>query len=199
MENSLAFVGEALDATKAAILGTPRYIWAVPFVLMVLILLVYALPFGWITTKPIQEIIAPTVIALATAVATYFYRDNKSTLSLMLTCFAWALFLRELHLPLTNNGFYVAIVVLAGWAVKERDALTHWLTETSAGILLPAAFWTYFISKVMDRHYLGFLPNYYHWNDSVEETLETCGHLMVFALVIVAMKTLHTVRKNKIT
>ena len=181
----MSFVGDCIEAGIDAARGTPRIVWIVPVALVLGILLIYATPLAWATSKPVQEIVAPTVIALATAVVTQFHSVARSKLSIILCCFVWALFLRELHLPLTNTGFYIAIVLIAGWGVVERESLSPWLRDERVSFLLPAAIWTYFISKVFDRHYLDFLPAYYTWNDHVEETLETCGHLIVFALVIV--------------
>ena len=54
--------------------------------------------------------------------------------------------------------------------------------------LLVCAIWTYFLTKVLDRHYLSFLPDYYSWHNNVEETLETFGHLMVFAAVVATLQ-----------
>jgi len=151
LAKTLEFVGESIEAGTSAFFGTPRFVWLIPVVLVLAILVLFISPIGWVTEKPVQEIIAPTVIALAACVVGYFHYKQRSTLSLMLTCFVWALFLRELHLPLTNSGFYFAIVILAGWAVVERELLRGWLQNKNIAILLPAAFWTYIVTKIFDR------------------------------------------------
>ena len=58
------------------------------------------------------------------------------------------------------------------------------------GGLLCAALWIYAIAQIMDQHYLltlhlVSLDEYLKWNDNIEETLETVGHLFVLAAVIV--------------
>ncbi len=52
---------------------------------------------------------------------------------------------------------------------------------------LVGAIWTYSISKIMDRDYLIFMPKYHEWNNYVEESLESVGHLMVLTTSIIIL------------
>lgn len=177
-----------IESAKLAVLGTPYWVWPMPLLLCAAILLILQTPIGWFTEKPVQEIVAPVVLGITAVLALFVYYRVRAFFTLLLACFAWALFLRELHFLGTNNGFYVAVILLAWLASSRRDAIHQFLRRRSIGALLSCSLWTYFVTKLIDRHYLSFLPEYVDWHDSVEESLETLGHLMVFALVVVALR-----------
>lgn len=177
------------ESAKAALLGTPIWILPIPILLCVGILLIRQSPIGWLTEKPVQEIIAPTVICLAAALVLFVHRWIREFFTLLLTLFVWALFLRELHFAGTSNGVYISILLLAWWASSRRDEISGFLKQRSIGALLSGSIWTYFVTKLFDRHYFSFLPDYYDWNNNVEESLETLAHVMVFALVVVTLRT----------
>jgi len=177
-----------IESAKLAVLGTPYWVWPMPLLLCAAILLILQTPIGWFTEKPVQEIVAPVVLGITAVLALFVYYRVREFFTLLLACFALALFLRELHFLGTNNGFYVAVILLAWLASSRRDAIHQFLRRRSIGALLSCSLWTYFVTKLIDRHYLSFLPEYVDWHDSVEESLETLGHLMVFALVVVALR-----------
>ena len=143
---------------------------------------------GWITSKPVQEIAAPVVIGLAAGLSIAVHYRLRQLFSLMLACFAVALFLRELHFTGTTFGLYSTVFVLAVWGNAKWERIRDFAANREIASLLACAVWTYLIAKMFDRHYLSFLPNYYGWHDNVEETLESFGHLMVFALVVATLQ-----------
>lgn len=171
-----------------AFLGIPYWVWPVPFLLSAGVWLILQTPIDWLTEKPVQEIVAPVVIGLTALLVLFVNRWVSEFFTLLLACFVWALFLRELHFFGTNNGFYLAVILLAWWASSRREAIRDFLKWRSIGALLSCSLWTYFVTKLFDRHYFSFLPGYDVWHDNVEESLETLGHLMVFALVVVTLR-----------
>lgn len=173
-----------LNSAKAAITGLPLWVWPVPIVLALAALAVTFSPLGWMTAKPVQEVAAPVVIGMTAVLSFFVHRWTRETFTLLLTVFCWTLFARELHFTGTNNGAYIAIVVLAWLASTKRAEIGYFLRQRPVSILLGGAMLTYFVTKVFDRGYLAFLPDYRIWHSNVEETMETCGHLMVFALVV---------------
>ncbi|GBE43439.1 MAG TPA: hypothetical protein ENH05_03240 [Rhizobiales bacterium] len=177
-----------LGSAKAALLGAPYWVWPLPFLLSAGIFLILQSPIGWFTEKPVQEIVAPVVIGLAAVLALFVHRWVREFFTLLLACFVWALFLRELHFYGTSNGAYAAIILLAWWASSRRDEIRDFLKWPSIRGLLAASLWTYFVTKLFDRHYFSFLPGYYSWNNNVEESLETLAHAMVLALVVVTLR-----------
>ena len=177
-----------IGSAKATLLGVPYWVWPLPILLSVAVFLLLQTPFGWFTEKPVQEIAAPVVIGLAAGLAFFVHRWVREFFTLILALFVCALFLRELHFYGTNNGLYAAIVVLAWWASSRRDDIGEFLKWPSIRGLLAASLWTYVFTKFFDRHYFSFLPDYYSWNDNVEESLETLAHVMVLALVVVTLR-----------
>ncbi len=177
-----------LESAKMTLLGIPFWVWPMPFLLCVVILLIRQSPIGWITEKPVQEIIAPTVICLTAVLVLFVHRWTRELFTLMLAVLVWALFMRELHFYGTGRGLYATVIVLAFLASAKRDILGEFLGQRSIGALLGLSIWTYIVSKMFDRHYFSFLPAYHDWNNNVEETLETCGHLFVLSLVVMTLR-----------
>lgn len=177
-----------LESAKMTLLGIPFWVWPMPFLLCVVILLIRQSPIGWITEKPVQEIIAPTVICLTAMLVLFVHRWASELFTLMLAVLVWALFMRELHFYGTGRGLYATVIVLAFMASAKRDKLGEFLGQRSIGALLGLSLWTYIVSKMFDRHYFSFLPAYHDWNNNVEETLETCGHLFVLSLVVMTLR-----------
>lgn len=176
------------QSAKMALLNIPLWVWPLPFLLCVVILLIRQSPIGWMTEKPNQELIAPTVICLTAMLALFVHRWTRELFTLMLACLVWALFLRELHFIGTSRALYITVIALTIIASYKRDELAEFLSQRAIGILLPLALWTYFVSKLFDRHVFYFMPDYVLWHDNVEETLETCGHVITFALVIATLR-----------
>ncbi|MCK5495157.1 MAG: hypothetical protein KAI80_02000 [Hyphomicrobiaceae bacterium] len=177
-----------LESAKMTLLGIPFWVWPMPFLLCVVILLIRQSPIGWMTEKPVQEIIAPTVICLTAVLVLFVHRWVRELFTIMLAVLVWALFMRELHFYGTGRGLYATVIVLAFLASAKRDKLGDFLGQRSIGALLGLSLWTYIISKMFDRHYFSFLPAYHDWNNNVEETLETCGHLFVLSLVVMTLR-----------
>ena len=176
-----------LNSARAALTGLPLWVWPVPVVLALAVLGVTFSPLGWVTAKPVQEIAAPVVIGMTAVLSFFVHRWTRETFTLLLTVFCWTLFARELHFTGTNNGAYIAIVVLAWLASTKRAEIVHYLRQRPVSGLLGSAVLTYFVTKLFDRGYFSFLLEYRLWHSNVEETMETCGHLMVFALVVVTL------------
>ena len=177
-----------LASAKAALLGIPYWVWPMPLFLCTGILLIFQTPIGWLTEKSVQESMGPMVIGLTALMVLFVHRWVREFFTLLLACFVWTLFLRELHLFGTNIVFPLAVILLAWWASSRREAIHDFLKWRSIGALLSCSLWIYFVTKLFDRHYFSFLPEYADWHDNVEESLETLGHLTVFALVVVTLR-----------
>lgn len=177
-----------LQSVKAALQAIPFWVWFLPFLFGGVIILLLQSPLSWITEKPLQEVVAAVVIgnaALLVLLVCYWVRE---LFALLLAVLVWALFFRELHFTGTSKGLYLTIIVLAWLASSKRDALKCFMSELPVIVLLSGAMWTYLITKLLDRNFFTFLPNYYQWSHNVEETLETFGHLMIMTLVVVTLR-----------
>jgi len=177
-----------LATLRMTVTGVPHWVWPLPVILGLAIIALMQTPFGWVTDKQYQEIVAPTVIGLAACLSLFVHRWTGATFTLILACFCWALFLREIRFPGSSKGMYASLFILACWASVRRDEVRTYLARKPIASLLAAASWTYFFTKLLDQHHLSFLPRYYDWNNNVEESLETLAHLMVFALVVAALR-----------
>jgi hypothetical protein len=176
------------ESAKMALLSIPIWVALVPVLLCIVILLIRQTPIGWFTEKPVQELAAPVVIGLTAGLALIVHYWLREFFTLLLACFVWALFLRELHFVGTSTGLYISIILLAWWASSRRDEIRDFVKWPSIRALLSCSIWTYFVTKLFDRHYFSFLPYYNDWNNNVEESLETIAHVMVFALVVVTLR-----------
>jgi hypothetical protein len=166
----------------------PVVMWGLPFVLSAVIWAITKTPVGWITEKPVQEIAAPVVIGLSAGLVLMVHKWAQARFTLILACFVWSLFLRELHFWGTNNGFYIALVAIIIWTWASRSQLIDFLQFSSIRHFLSGAFLIYLLSKIVDRGYLAFLPEFSAWRHNLEETLETSGHVMVFCLVVMSYR-----------
>lgn len=182
------FVVSNLKSAAFVVRSIPVLMWLMPIILSIVIWAATKTPLGWITEKPVQEIAAPVVIGLSAALVLAVHRWVGAKFSLLLACFVWSLFLRELHFWGTNNGFYIALVVLVIWGWLSRSQMGDFLEHTSIRYYLSGAFLIYLLSKIVDRGYLAFLPDFATWRHNLEETLETCGHILVFCLVVMTLR-----------
>lgn len=185
MDNTIGtFIRDGLLSIRPSLASVPLWAWATPFVLLGLIVAVSYSDYGWLTSKPTQEIAAPVVIGLtaALAVATRYWVRQPITWPLL--ALALSLFARELHFVGTNTGFYVAFVVIVIWPFAWRDRLMPFLKNDTIRGLLSAMLLCYLMSKVIDRSYLAFLPDFSTWHHHAEETLETLSHGLMFWLTV---------------
>ena len=183
-----SLVSHHFGSVRTALFGIPYWVWPLPFLLSAGILLLLPTPAAWLTGKPLQEVMAPWLVGLTAVFATIVHRRVGTFFSLLLACFVWALFLRELHFWGTDKGFFIAVLALAWWASLRRDEIRDYLSRQMIGGLLSGALWTYFVAMVFDYHVLSFLPAYYDWTDNIEETLENLGHLMVVGAVVATLR-----------
>ncbi|MDA7948626.1 MAG: hypothetical protein MPJ78_14260 [Hyphomicrobiaceae bacterium] len=186
-DNSKGTAFEVFVSAGTGLARLPIWVWLAPIGVALIVIVLIHTPLSRVFEKPVQEIIAPVVIGLAAGLSLVAHYRLRKLFTLMLACFALALFARELHFKGTNAGFYVAIVVLAVWATLKWKQIREFFGDRGIAGLLTCAFWTFFITKLLDRHYLSFLPGYTVWHNYVEETLETFGHVMVFALIIATL------------
>lgn len=187
------FVRHHFESATRAARGMPLWIWPLPLVLAGLVLLVLQTPLAGITSKPVQELAGPYVTGLTAAFAIFVYRQKRAFFILLLALFTTTLFLREWHFWGTTEATLVALAALAWWASSRREDIMPWLQTPHIGGALGAALWTYVITQFMDQHYLLSLnlftvEDYVKWNDNVEETLETIGHLFVLAAAVMAFR-----------
>lgn len=168
--------------------GLPYWALLVPFLLGAAVLLIMQTPFAWVTEKDLQEIAAPVVILVAALVSLYVHYCLRVLFTLFLAVLACALFYRELHIIGSSRTLYATIVILAVLCSVKREALREYFSERVISALLFAAMWTYLVTKLLDRNFFTFLPNYYAWSHNVEESLETVAHLMILALGVVTLR-----------
>jgi hypothetical protein len=183
-ETCLSAARSGVDTVKSI----PLLMWGMPFVLSLVIWVIARTPVGWMTEKQVQEIAAPIVIGLTAGLVLMVHKWVQTRFSLILACFVWSLFLRELHFWGTNNGFYIALVAIVIWSWVSRSQLVDFLQYISIRYFLSGAFLIYLLSKIVDRGYLAFLPEFTSWRHNLEETLETSGHVMVFCLVVMTYR-----------
>jgi hypothetical protein len=138
-------------------------------------------------TKDAAEIAAPALLAIPLAIATWLAATRPHVYFKWQALFALALFFRELHFVGTNTGFYIAIVLLLGWASLARERLEPFFSNRIIVQLLTAIIWVYLVSKTFDRHMWDRVLPAGTTNDLFEENLEILGHALFLALTCVSM------------
>jgi len=172
-----------------ALRNTPLWVWPLPLIFAGLILLLVQTPLGIITSKPVQELIGPSTMIATTLLAVFVHRKVGVFFTLLSACFAGAIFMREWHVWGTEQAIFVALAALAWWASSRREEIIPYLRQSNVGALLCTALLCYAASQFMDQDILLKLDlvtisDYKKWNDNLEETLETVGHLFVLAAVV---------------
>ncbi|MBL4647209.1 MAG: hypothetical protein COA52_13240 [Hyphomicrobiales bacterium] len=166
----------------------PYWIFALIAVLFVAIVGLSYTPIGWVTSKPVQEIIAPIIIGIAAACSLFVHWKLREKFSLILLVFVVSLFSRELHFYGTNNGFYIAFIFIVLWSWWERRELAQWYGFRCIRTLVPLCISIYLVTKILDRGYFSFLPEFSLWRHNAEETMETIGHLAILLLLFYTYK-----------
>ena len=182
------FVSVHWASLWAGLWATPWPVWFIPVVGVLVILAIGATDYRWLVEKDNQEFVAPTTVGLAALMAVFTHRWVRETFTLILMLTVLSFFLRELHFNFTNGGIYFALFALAIWFSTVRLEMQDWLGHWWLRVWLGGAFLTYFVADMFDAHLWQFLPNYWSWNDIAEESLETLGHMQLFALVLISLK-----------
>lgn len=183
------FVRHHFDSVAGAVRGAPLWVWPLPFIVAGAVLLLLQTPLAAMTSKPFHEAVGPSLTGLTAAAALVVHRKMRVFFSLLLACFAAAIFIREWHFWGTTQAVLVALAALAWWASSRREEILPYLRVPPVGGLLMGALWLYVVAQFLDQHFLLSMNlfsvnDYVRWNDNVEETLETTGHLMILAAVL---------------
>lgn len=175
--------------TGLRILGlTPPWVLVVPAVAaLVIYLLNTSAAIAPFLTKEAAEIASPIILAVPLALATWLAATRPHVYYKWLALFALSLFLRELHFQGTNTGFYVAIVLLLGWASFARERLEPFFSNRAVVTLLTTIIWVYLVSKSFDRHVWDHVLPAGTTSNLFEENLEIVGHLLFFVLTVVSV------------
>lgn len=185
-------IKQHFETGMAVLRNLPFAVVLVPFILFALIYLVSRTGLAWMFEKPVQEIVAPVTIGLAFAVAVASWYWVRDCLTFLIALLCLALFLRELHFEWTNGGIYFLLGGLALLASHMRPALSDVIFNKSLGWMFFGAMLTYALADAVDRHWVIFLEPLLGpeptWQNYVEETLETVGHMLIFGLVIVTLR-----------
>lgn len=140
----------------------------------------------WFEQKTTQEIIAPSILAIAILVSSLYWARAADFCSHWLLLLSAALFCRELHFWGTNNGIYLAIILLLWYASRHTERMRSFLQSRCCVSLFAGAVFTYGLSKTFDRGYWMKIAGWPDWQDTMEESLESTAHLMILALAITA-------------
>jgi hypothetical protein len=164
----------------------PLWILLVPLIAAAIIVALDYTAVAPFLIKADAEIVAPSILFVALVVARWLAWKNPHVYFKWPALFALALFLRELHFLGTNNGFYVAFIILMWWASKNRWRMQPYIYDKRFVTVSAAMVWTYLVSKSFDRHYWDFLVHTGVNRDLFEENLENAGHLLFLVLVIMS-------------
>ncbi len=183
-------VNKSLDSEhgtlKQTLLAAPRWVVMVPALAWLIILGLWRSPLGWITEKPIQEIIGPGIIALACLAALTLWVRRGEFHWLWLALLTGSLFCREYHFAGSGIGIYFALAAVFWYGSRRIDNLRELLAPRIVVFMVVAAICTYFTAKTFDHGVWKFIPGERDWHNNVEESMETTGHLWLLATILIA-------------
>ena len=166
----------------------PFWILLLPIAFMAILLGLDQTPLSMWMNKESAEIAAPSILAIALALALWQIKSNSHVYFKWQAFFAVILFFRELHFYGTNNGFYIGFILMIWWASKHRERLLPYFNNRMIVSLILLIIWTYLISKTFDRHYWDELLPAGIESDLFEENLELIGHMLFTGLVVISAK-----------
>lgn len=135
--------------------------------------------------KEPHEVAAPVILSAAVLVCAVRWLVRRDRLHLVLTVLAAALLCREIHFPGTHRGIYVAGAIIALWCVLWRKSLIKQVWRTAKGRWLTVAVWSYFVSLLIQRRALKFLPDETMMHIRLEEVTENVAHLLFLIAALV--------------
>jgi len=142
----------------------------------------------WLVSRAANEDIAlPLVAAALVGFAVRAWRFG-SEFHLFMAVLCAAFFCREWHFAGTSKGIYIAMALLAVWAVKRRAVFERALSDRRLVVWFWATFVTYVLSQLIARRlfrHLG-MPLEDQLHVLLEETVETTAHLMMIVTCLVA-------------
>lgn len=138
------------------------------------------------TLKPYQETYAPVVLMAAVGLAATLWLVRRGFFYRWLTILSVCLLCREFHFWGTSTGIYIAIPLVMWYASANFQLMKPYVNHRLLVSLFVGAFITYFFTITVDRAVWKFLPHHSDWRNNVEETLETLGHLMIVAVIIIS-------------
>jgi hypothetical protein len=99
-----------------------------------------------------------------------------------------AFFCREWHFAGTSNGIYVALAVLAVWAVKRKEKLSVFFEGNAVEIWAWTAFSCYVLSQLIARRVFRYvyLPGEEEMHIFLEESVETMAHVVMIVTCFVS-------------
>ena len=114
----------------------------------------------------------------------------RSNFSLFMASLSAAFFCREWHFPGTSSGIYIALALLAVWAVKKKDEFINIIGNNLFKIWFIATFSTYLLSQLIARRVFRYvyLPQEDLLHIFLEETVETTAHLMLIVTSLALWK-----------
>jgi len=114
----------------------------------------------------------------------------RSDFHLFMASLCGAFFCREWHFPGTSKGIYIALALLAFWAVKRKQTFEKIIGNGQFKTWFFATFWTYLLSQLIARRVFRYvyLPQEAQLHVFLEETVETTAHLMMIAVCFIAWK-----------
>lgn len=166
----------------------PFFVWIVPFILAGVIFGIHESPLKIATTKSVQEILGPSILAIAFVIGCISARIHREPWHIWLCLLSLTLFVRELGYHSLDHPIYLIVACLCVWAVANFDRLRPYVESRLLFGLLVATFWVYFNTQVLDRM-VGNVQDVISRPalricKAIEETGETSGHVMLLVLVV---------------
>ncbi|MHC4264878.1 MAG: hypothetical protein ACYSUK_02985 [Planctomycetota bacterium] len=156
---------------------------------MVLVYIARLLDIQWIVSRTPNENIALVLVGISLVGFTVQAFLFRSEFHLFMASLCAAFFCREWHFPGTSKGIYIALGVLAVWAVMRRKKLESYIKNSMVKIWIPCMIATYFLSQLIARRaFRGILPIEDEVNVALEESIETVAHIMMIVICLIALK-----------
>ena len=158
-------------------------------VAMLLVYLAKMIGQEWVVSRESNESIALGLLSVCIVgfVAQAIIFRSEFHLFMLALCVAF--FCREWHFPGTTKGIYVALSILAIWAVIRKDKLEI-IRDNRLNIWVWSTFGVYLLSQLIARRVFRYvyLPEEALLHILLEETVETMAHTMMIITCFIAWR-----------
>lgn len=147
-------------------------------------------------SRRINEVLALPLVGISVFSFGMLAYKTRNELCIAMTFLCAAFFCREWHFMGASEGAYVAIAVFVVWFLIRRKHIDKLINGRPIKIWLLAAASCFLLSQIIARRvfaarHLGMLPYEEQYHISLEETLETAGHVLVIFASLFAWGTYH--------
>lgn len=156
--------------------------------MMVWVYIAQAIGKSWLVSRGTNEKMALILVGISIVGFGIQAAKYKQEFQFFMLTLCVAFFCREWHFEGTSKGIYIALSVLAVWAITRKDKLESFLKVGAVKVWVWAAFSCYLLSQLIARRVFRYmyLPCEDEMHIFLEESVETMAHIVMIITCFVS-------------